>query len=315
MNDIYLKRRTSNRGCLVAIALLLCIVVALVWYVWKKMQPPDYTKLIDSELLIEDTIDESSAKQPYSPTAGTTKPSTTMPNRANTAEELFATQEVLGSGDLLKAREEAQYLLKNTSDPALIQDAYKMIAQANSSLLFSDQAMPEKIVYTVKRGDTLGGIANHFNTTIELIQKSNHLSSSLIRVGQRLLVFKGSFSVLIDKSDNDLFLYCDGAFFKHYKVGTGENNKTPVGQFKINDRISKPTWWKSDGEAIPYGDPDNELGTHWLSLNIKGYGLHGTWEPSSIGKQMSAGCIRLLNQEIEELYNILPLGTRVEIRD
>jgi lipoprotein-anchoring transpeptidase ErfK/SrfK len=90
---------------------------------------------------------------------------------------------------------------------------------------------------------------------------------------------------------------------------------TPVGDFKINDRIAQPTWWRGDGRAIPYGDKENLLGTHWLSLDIRGYGIHGTWEPDTIGKQASAGCVRMLNEEVEELYNLIPLGTTVTITD
>jgi lipoprotein-anchoring transpeptidase ErfK/SrfK len=119
--------------------------------------------------------------------------------------------------------------------------------------------------------------------------------------------------VQVSKSKNILDLYLDGKLFKRYRVGTGEYSRTPVGEFKITDRIPQPTWWRPDGKAIPFGDPDNELGTHWLSLDIRGYGLHGTWEPDTIGHQASAGCVRMLNEEIEELFTILPIGTPVAI--
>ena len=85
------------------------------------------------------------------------------------------------------------------------------------------------------------------------------------------------------------------------------------GVFKLVDTIEHPTWVPAGGKAIPYGDPGNLLGTHWLALDRPGYGLHGTWEPESIGSQSSAGCVRLLNEEIEELYSILPKGTVVTI--
>jgi len=48
---------------------------------------------------------------------------------------------------------------------------------------------------------------------------------------------------------------------------------------------------------------------------VRGYGIHGTWEPETIGKAASAGCIRLLNSEIEELFNLVPLGTEVTIAE
>ena len=91
--------------------------------------------------------------------------------------------------------------------------------------------------------------------------------------------------------------------------------KPPVGSFVIKDKIQHPPWWRPDGKQIPYGDPANLLGTHWLSLDVRGYGIHGTWEPETIGQQASAGCIRLLNDDIEELYTLVIVGTPVVIRD
>src|SRR4029077_15481510 len=120
-----------------------------------------------------------------------------------------------------------------------------------------------------------------------------NLSRSMVRVNDRLRVFSGKFSVKVDKSDNTLTVFLNDKFFKRYHVGTGQYNKTPVGTFKVTDKIAQPTWWRSDGKAIPYGDPENLLGTHWLALDIPGYGIHGTWETNTIGKQSSAGCIRL----------------------
>ena len=78
--------------------------------------------------------------------------------------------------------------------------------------------------------------------------------------------------------------------------------------------MPQPTWWK-DGKAIPFGDTNNVLGTHWLALDVPGYGIHGTWQPETIGKQASAGCIRLVNAEIEELFTLVPVGTPVTITE
>jgi len=71
---------------------------------------------------------------------------------------------------------------------------------------------------------------------------------------------------------------------------------------------------------IPYGDKENVLGTRWISLTatgqtpkVRGYGIHGTWEPDTVGKQASAGCVRLLNPDVEELFLIVPMGTPVTI--
>ncbi|MCX7915598.1 MAG: L,D-transpeptidase family protein, partial [Verrucomicrobiae bacterium] len=160
----------------------------------------------------------------------------------------------------------------------------------------------------------LGKIATRFNCPLMLIKKSNQLTSDTIRVGQRLRIFLGEFAATVSISENKLVLTDRGHFFKQYRVGTGQHSKTPVGEFRIVNRQEQPVWYRGDRE-IPYGDPENILGTHWLGLDIPGFGLHGTWDNESVGKQSTAGCIRLTNDDIAELYAMLPLGTPVTIRE
>ena len=75
-----------------------------------------------------------------------------------------------------------------------------------------------------------------------------------------------------------------------------------------------PTWYKA-GTAVPYGSPKNILGTRWMGITKPSYGIHGTTEPEKIGQQVTAGCVRMKNEEVEELYNFLPVGTEVTIVD
>ena len=198
----------------------------------------------------------------------------------------------------------------NTSDKALA-----ALGEINTQILFTPTPAPEKVEYTVEAGDSLDKIAKRFGTTIELIKESNGLTRDLIRVGDRLRVYQGHFAVDISKTANTLTLTDNGKFFKRYRVGTGQFSKTPEGEFKITSRIEHPPWYRADGRTIPYGDPENILGTHWLGINVPGYGIHGTWDTNSIGKQSSAGCVRLLNDEVAELYVILPIGTPVIIHE
>lgn len=217
--------------------------------------------------------------------------------------------------DYAAARAAALSVWNTSSDAQEKLHAEAILNEVGMALVFSGREMPEKVDYTVQPGDSLEKIAKKFSTTIELIKAGNNISGHIIRAGDRLRIVDGKFSVKVSKSRNDLELYLNDQFFKRYRVGTGEYNKTPVGDFVVNDRIAQPTWWRPDGKAIPFGDPENLLGTHWLSINVKGYGLHGTWEPDTIGKQLSAGCVRMLNEDIEQLFALLPLGSPVSIRD
>jgi lipoprotein-anchoring transpeptidase ErfK/SrfK len=73
-----------------------------------------------------------------------------------------------------------------------------------------------------------------------------------------------------------------------------------------------PTWFKA-GAVVPAASPENILGTRWMGLDKPGYGIHGTTDPQSLGKQVTQGCVRLSNRDVEELYTIVPLGTEVTI--
>ncbi|MEE9260888.1 MAG: L,D-transpeptidase family protein, partial [Candidatus Scalindua sediminis] len=187
----------------------------------------------------------------------------------------------------------------------------------NAELVFSMVPSPDAIIYTVKPGDTFSTIASEFNTSYELIMKINNKGRSLIRVGERLKILKGEVSLLVDKSDFTLTVLLGGHFIKQYPVGIGMFDKTPEDVFIIKNKLKNPTWYSPEG-VYEYGDPRNLLGTRWMGFEDKGdfygYGIHGTSEPETIGKPSSNGCIRLLNEDAEELFKFVKLKTKVVIQ-
>ena len=86
---------------------------------------------------------------------------------------------------------------------------------------------------------------------------------------------------------------------------------SPIGTFTIVNRIPTPTYYRP-GKVIPPG-ANNPLGTRWLGLSQKGYGIHGTDDPRSIGYAKSQGCIRLRNADVERLFEHLRAGDVVEL--
>ncbi len=223
---------------------------------------------------------------------------------------------------LEEARQKGYALLAQTKDPALTASLETLLGQLNIELILSQARMPEKEEYVVRSGDSLARIARKFKTTVDLIKKSNALQRSMLHPGDRLRIFKGTFTLTISKSRNDLVVKVNDRFFKRYRVGTGKFGTTPTGTFVITEKIEQPPWWRPDGKMIPFGDKANVLGTRWMSLQAtsttnaaRGYGLHGTWEPETIGLQASAGCVRLLNSDVEELFLLVPTGTRVVITE
>ena len=190
----------------------------------------------------------------------------------------------------------------------------KKVESLNVQLLFSPLVTPKSTLYEIKPGDSLAKIAKDFKTTTELIMKSNNLSSDKIIPGRKIKVWTAPFNIFVDKSQNILILKSDDEIIKTYIVATGANNSTPVGNFKITSKLPNPTWFKA-GAVVPAGTPENILGTCWMGFDLKGYGIHGTTDPQSLGKQVTQGCVRMSNSEVEELYAIVPVGTQVTIVD
>jgi lipoprotein-anchoring transpeptidase ErfK/SrfK len=110
-----------------------------------------------------------------------------------------------------------------------------------------------------------------------------------------------------------LALVEDGRVKKVYPVAVGAaQSHSPTGTFQVTTRVVKPTYYHP-GKVIPAG-PGNPLGTRWIGLNTKGYGIHGTNIESSIGKAASHGCIRMHRKDLEELFEVVQVGDQVEIR-
>lgn len=170
------------------------------------------------------------------------------------------------------------------------------------------------LIYEVQSGDNLSAISRRHNVAIGVIKRINGLTTDVIKIGQKLKIPTYKFSVVVDKSQNILILKGNETVLKTYIISTGTNNSTPAGIFKITDKLIDPTWYKA-GAVVPPNSPENILGTRWLGIDKPSYGIHGTTEPEKLGQQCTAGCVRMRNDEVEELYDIIMPGTEVTIVD
>jgi len=216
--------------------------------------------------------------------------------------------------NLPEAKAAYQNLVNEFPNSAEVMNWQKKTEEINMKLLFSNTVTAGSLLYEIKPGDTLFKIAKDFNTTPDLIMKSNHLSDGRIIPGRKIKVWNAPFTMLVDKSQNTLILKSNEEILKTYIVATGINNSTPVGTFKITNKLPNPTWFKA-GAVVPSGSPENVLGTRWMGFDLAGYGIHGTTDPQSLGKQVTQGCVRMSNADVEELYTIVPVGTEVTIVD
>ena len=119
--------------------------------------------------------------------------------------------------------------------------------------------------------------------------------------------------IIVSVPDRKLALIDNGRVIRIYPVAVGARvSPSPAGEFKVVSRLSKPTYYHP-GVVIPPGK-DNPLGTRWIGLDRKGYGIHGTNQPRSIGKAASSGCIRMAKADLELLFDEIRVGDPVEIR-
>ena len=118
--------------------------------------------------------------------------------------------------------------------------------------------------------------------------------------------------IVVSIPDRKLVLLEGERVVKIYDVAVGASRTpSPEGEFKIANRLPNPTWY-SPGKVLGPGK-SNPLGTRWMGLGYKGYGIHGTNVPNSIGKAASHGCIRMRQRDVEELFELVGVGTRVEL--
>jgi lipoprotein-anchoring transpeptidase ErfK/SrfK len=119
--------------------------------------------------------------------------------------------------------------------------------------------------------------------------------------------------IIVSVPDRKLALVEDGVVKAVFPVAVGkERTPSPSGSFRIVNRVSNPTYYH-EGKVIPPG-PANPVGTRWMGLSDRGYGIHGTNVPGSIGKAASHGCIRMAKRDLERLFAMVRVGDEVEIR-
>lgn len=179
--------------------------------------------------------------------------------------------------------------------------------------------------YTVKQGDSLAGIALKLRkdkSSLEYgaIKILNGIKNDLIKPGQKLRIPQEPLEFVVRKSSFTLMIFYRGLAVRSYTVAIGANDKTPAGKFTVGEKTAKPTWYPPEDMDIkgpvPFGDKRNILGTHWIALDhefYRGIGIHGTWDPESVGKAASRGCVRMRNEEVKEVFEVAHSGMTVTI--
>jgi lipoprotein-anchoring transpeptidase ErfK/SrfK len=204
--------------------------------------------------------------------------------------------------------------------------AKELITLANQTIVFSPRRFtddPLQGSYTVQAGDRPMKIASRCDVTWEFLGRVNGISDPRrIRATQTLKTVKGPFHAVVSKSKFTMDIYFGSPgergsmYLRSFPVGLGKHGSTPTGTWMLapQGKLKNPKWWgTADEPAREAGDPLNPIGKFWMGLNgtdgdavgKEGFGIHGTIDPDSIGKEMSHGCIRLVNENVEQVYEML----------
>lgn len=122
---------------------------------------------------------------------------------------------------------------------------------------------------------------------------------------------ENQYKIVLNIPSRKLTLFNNDTLIKEYPVAVGKSRtQTPIGEFKIINKVINPYYAKKN---IPGGSPRNPLGSRWMGFKPH-YGIHGNSDPSSIGTFASGGCVRMYERDIQELFEIVPIGTPVQIK-
>jgi lipoprotein-anchoring transpeptidase ErfK/SrfK len=258
---------------------------------------------------------------------------------ATSAQILSQGKAKLDAGELLAGRKILNDALNCGGFVAADADAAKAaMAKANQTIIFSSQRIaddPYGGTYSVPTGGVLARIAKNFSLTPELLCRINDLSDPRkLRAGQVIKIVQGPFYAVVNKGAFTIDIYLGGVagekaamYVTTYPVGLGKENSTPCGNWIVEPgkKLTHPTYYSPRGEGvIPADDPKNPLGKFWIGLagtegqavDKKSYGIHGTIDPDSIGKQASLGCIRMRNEDVTLVYEMLVEGkSAVVVKD
>ena len=208
--------------------------------------------------------------------------------------------------------------------------ARQMLNRAADQWLFSRNIFGDDVLcqhHNVAKGERLVHIGNRYGVPYQLLMDINGIEKpELLPADASIKVIKGPFRVVVDRSDFQMSVFLGGILVRSYPVGLGASERqTPTGLWRVRPGKKQvdPAWTdKETGKHYYGGATDNPLGKRWIgleglegeALGREGFGIHGTIKPEEIGKMSSRGCIRLRNEHVIEVFNMLQEGkTEVQV--
>jgi lipoprotein-anchoring transpeptidase ErfK/SrfK len=254
---------------------------------------------------------------------------TTLPT-FSTSSLLADAQTKLDNGKFLEARGELNDALQSGSlSDSQVTNVKAMLSQIGQTVVFGPRRFPDDEfggVYVVQPGDSLAKIALQHDISWEMLGRINNIDARHLRAGATIKLVEGPFFAVVSKKKFEMDLYLGGLpgeksamFVTSYSVGLGRDDSTPLGTWMVEPhrKLKHPTYYSPRGEGvIAADDPKNPLGGYWIGLTgtegqavgKMSYGIHGTIDPDSIGKQSSMGCIRMGKDDIPVVFDMMVEG-------
>ncbi len=213
------------------------------------------------------------------------------------------------------------------ADRRLLAELSEKLAVAQVGHRWNRKGDWPSVTMTVQSGDSLVAIRKRFLeqhpgqvVCTGLIDRCNGIEGRYLKPGQELRIPLDEVSMLVDLSARWIFYRFGEEVAAGWPVGIGAPaTPTDVGEFTVGEKVPEPVWYSDKHGQVPYGDPRNELGTHWIAweddLGPTSLGFHGTNDPETIGRSVSSGCVRMSNQHVAELFEILPRGASVYVQE
>jgi LysM repeat protein len=228
--------------------------------------------------------------------------------------EFQAAAKLRQEGKLFEARDALLAFLQRFPNGQHIEEAKDLLGQVDIEMLFTEYRSPDKQEYIVKSGDVLAKIAHKTKTTPELIMRTNNLTNSMLRVGQRLLISHPEFSLFIQRKMQTVILLNHGQFFKRYHVKTMRLSAKQAP--RINTRVAEVMAWKG-GKRVGSGTKEWFGSTRWIRLAQPGYFLFAVADPGRADEsnQPPPPGLGLAAGDMEELSSLVNSKTAVTITD
>jgi len=235
-----------------------------------------------------------------------------------------AVRKCLDEGKLAEAHLALSNLYGNPDLPAdLAQQINDLLSKLAGTVLYSPKHYLEP-AYVTQPGDTLERVSQKYSLPWQLLAKINGLvapdASNIdvttkdmpLPVGMQLKVLRGPFEAIVHLDRHELTLMVQNRYAGRFKVGVGRDQPKLDGNYTVREKTLNPTYYGPDGVTLNPSDPKNPLGGAWIGLSDR-IGIHGTSDPQGLGRDDNRGTICVGNRDLQYLYEILSVGSRVTV--